>query len=79
MTTNNKYESPLTSRYGSSKIVALFSPAKRYSIWRELWLNLAIAEKELGLAGITDEAIEEMKAHLVIYFYYLSMLIIFFN
>ncbi|RIA91495.1 adenylosuccinate lyase [Glomus cerebriforme] len=62
--TKDKYESPLTSRYGSSKIVALFSPAKRYSIWRELWLNLAIAEKELGIAGITDESIEEMKAHL---------------
>ncbi|CAB4400444.1 unnamed protein product [Rhizophagus irregularis] len=59
-----KYESPLTSRYGNSKIVGLFSPAKKFSTWRELWLNLAIAEKELGIAGITDESIEEMKAHL---------------
>jgi adenylosuccinate lyase len=46
-------------------MVALFSQAKRFSTWRELWLNLAIAEKELGLAGITDESIEEMRAHLV--------------
>ncbi|GBC04271.1 hypothetical protein RclHR1_05590026 [Rhizophagus clarus] len=62
----NKYESPLTSRYGTSKIVELFSPAKKFSTWRELWLNLAIAEKELGIAGITDESIKEMKAHLVL-------------
>ena len=38
----------------------------RFHTWRKLWLNLAIAEKELGLP-ISDEAIEEMKANLVIY------------
>ena len=36
----------------------------RFHTWRKLWLNLAIAEKELGLA-ISDEAIEQMKANLV--------------
>ncbi|PPR01193.1 hypothetical protein CVT26_016074 [Gymnopilus dilepis] len=36
---------------------------KRFSIWRQLWLNLAIAEKQLGLP-ISDEAIEQMKANL---------------
>lgn len=36
----------------------------RFSTWRTLWLNLAIAEKQLGLP-ITDEAIEQMKANLV--------------
>ncbi|KAJ3522368.1 hypothetical protein NMY22_g11916 [Coprinellus aureogranulatus] len=41
----------------------LFSPAKRFSTWRQLWLNLAIAEKELGLP-ISDEALEQMKANL---------------
>ncbi len=65
MATYDKYESPLTSRYASPEMVALFSPATRFYTWRKLWLNLAIAEKELGLAGITDEAIEEMEAHLV--------------
>lgn len=29
-----------------------------------MWLNLAIAEKELGLTQVTDEAIEQMKANL---------------
>lgn len=36
----------------------------RFHTWRKLWLNLAIAEKELGLP-ISDQAIEEMKANLV--------------
>ncbi|CAG8499816.1 13808_t:CDS:2 [Funneliformis mosseae] len=64
MSTYDKYESPLTSRYSSPEMAALFSPATRYYTWRKLWLNLAIAEKELGLVGITDEAIKEMEAHL---------------
>lgn len=42
---------------------SLFSNATRFSTWRMLWLNLAIAEKELGLP-IPDEAIAEMKANL---------------
>ena len=36
----------------------------RFHTWRKLWLNLAIAEKELGLP-ISDEAIAEMKENLV--------------
>jgi hypothetical protein len=36
----------------------------RFRTWRQLWLNLAIAEKELGLS-ISDEAIEQMKNNLV--------------
>lgn len=36
----------------------------RFHTWRKLWLNLAIAEKELGLS-ITDEAIVQMKDNLV--------------
>ena len=40
------------------------SPQNRFYTWRVLWLNLAIAEKELGLP-ISDEAIEQMKNNLV--------------
>ena len=36
----------------------------RFYTWRTLWLNLAIAEKQLGLP-ISDEAIDQMKANLV--------------
>ena len=34
----------------------------KFSTWRKLWIALAETEKELGL-DITDEQIEEMKAH----------------
>lgn len=57
------YQTPLSSRYASKDMANLFSPAKRFRTWRELWLNLAIAEKQLGLP-IADEAIEQMKANL---------------
>ncbi len=40
----------------------LFSPAKRSSTWRQLWIWLAEAEKKLGL-DISDEAILQMTAH----------------
>jgi len=57
------YQTPLSSRYASKEMAHLFSPAKRFGTWRELWLSLAIAEKELGLP-ISDEAIEQMKKNL---------------
>lgn len=41
----------------------IFSDDVKFSTWRKLWLALAESEKELGLA-ITDEQIEEMRAHL---------------
>ncbi|KAJ7590448.1 L-Aspartase-like protein [Mycena floridula] len=57
------YQTPLSSRYASKEMANLFSPARRFYTWRQLWLNLAIAEKQLGLP-IPDEAIEQMKANL---------------
>jgi adenylosuccinate lyase len=41
----------------------IFSPDKKFRTWRRLWIALAETEKELGLDRITDEQIEEMKAH----------------
>lgn len=58
----NKYESPLSSRYASDEMLYLFSPDKKFSTWRRLWIALARAEKELGLA-IADDQIEEMAAN----------------
>ncbi|KAF7364826.1 Adenylosuccinate lyase [Mycena venus] len=57
------YQTPLSSRYASKEMAHLFSPANRFFTWRKLWLNLAIAEKELGLP-ITDEAIAQMQDNL---------------
>jgi adenylosuccinate lyase len=41
----------------------IFSEDKKFSTWRRLWIALAETEKELGL-DITDEQIDEMKAHI---------------
>jgi adenylosuccinate lyase len=41
----------------------IWSPQKKFSTWRRLWLALAKGEKELGL-NITDEQIKEMEQHL---------------
>lgn len=43
----------------------LFSVRNRIGTWRQLWLWLAEAEKDLGIQQITDEALAQMKAHLV--------------
>ncbi|KAH8823959.1 adenylosuccinate lyase [Flagelloscypha sp. PMI_526] len=57
------YQTPLASRYASKEMAYLFSPAMRFHTWRKLWLNLAIAEKELGL-DIPDDAIRQMETNL---------------
>ena len=45
----DKYESPLCSRYASDEMQYLFSPDKKFTTWRRLWVALARAEMELGL------------------------------
>ena len=57
------YESPLNSRYASKEMQYIFSPDKKFSTWRKLWIALAESEQELGL-NITDEQIAEMKEHI---------------
>lgn len=58
----SEYNNPLLERYASADMSFIFSPQNKFSTWRKLWIVLAECEKELGLA-ITDEQIEEMKAH----------------
>ena len=60
---NDTYQSPLAQRYASKEMSYNFSPQKKHSTWRRLWLTLAEAEKELGL-DITDEQLQQMAAHL---------------
>ena len=54
------YESPLASRYASKEMLHLFSPDKKFTTWRRLWIALARAEMELGLP-ITQAQIDEME------------------
>lgn len=57
------YESPLSSRYASDQMQYIFSPDKKFSTWRRLWVALARAEMELGLP-ITQEQVDELSAHI---------------
>ena len=58
----NTYESPLSSRYASKEMLYTFSPDKKFTTWRRLWIALARAEMQLGLP-ITQTQIDELEAH----------------
>ena len=62
---NNKdiYTSPLVERNASREMAQLFGAQKKFSTWRRLWLQLAKAEKKLGL-DIKQNQINEMARHL---------------
>ena len=57
------YESPLSARYASDEMQYIFSPDKKFSTWRRLWVALARAEMELGLP-VTQAQVDELAAHL---------------
>ncbi|MEN6574713.1 MAG: adenylosuccinate lyase [Phycisphaerales bacterium] len=57
------YTSPLVERNASREMAELFGAQKKFSTWRRLWLELAKAEKNLGLE-IRQNQIDEMARHL---------------
>ena len=64
----DRYTSPLSERYASKEMQYIFSQDMKFSTWRKLWIALAETEMELGLSEngkpvITQEQIDEMKAH----------------
>lgn len=60
---NQVYQSPLVSRNASAEMLAVFSPQRKFSTWRRIWLALAEAEKQLGLP-VTEEQLAQMRLHL---------------
>ena len=60
---HDRYESPLSSRYASDEMQYIFSPDKKFTTWRRLWVALARAEMELGLP-VTREQVDELAAHI---------------
>ena len=60
---NEKYNSPLSSRYASEYMLHLFSQEKRIQIWRRLWVALARAEHKLGLP-VTVQQVTELENHI---------------
>ena len=63
MSDAGRYTSPLSERYASAEMLALWSPRTRYGLWRRIWLALAECERELGV-NIPADALTEMRAHL---------------
>ncbi len=57
------YTSPLVERNASREMAELFGAQRKFSTWRRLWLELAKAERTLGLE-ITQAQINQMAAHL---------------
>ncbi|MCI0498654.1 MAG: adenylosuccinate lyase [Planctomycetales bacterium] len=57
------YTCPLVERNASKEMAELLGADKKFSTWRRLWLELARAEKKLGLK-ITDAQIKDMQKHL---------------
>ena len=57
------YNSPLSDRYASAAMQAIWSPRRKYGTWRRLWLALAQSQQELGL-DISDDQITELQEHL---------------
>lgn len=59
----NKYENPLIEKYSSLEMSYNFSPKKKFTTWRKLWLALAEVQKELGI-NISEEQIHDLKKYL---------------
>jgi adenylosuccinate lyase len=64
------WDNPLVGRYASSEMAALWSPQRKFSTWRRLWVALAEAQFELGLttddgttSRITEAQLAQLRAH----------------
>jgi adenylosuccinate lyase len=57
------YTSPLVERNASKEMAELFGADMKFRTWRRIWLELARAEKKLGLK-ITGAQIKQMADHL---------------
>ncbi|MHC4665173.1 MAG: adenylosuccinate lyase [Planctomycetota bacterium] len=59
----DRYTSPLVERNASREMAEVFGAQKKFSTWRRLWLELAKAQKKLGL-DIKQTQINQMAQHL---------------
>lgn len=70
MPSTTSWENPFLTRYCSEEMLALWSSQRRIGLWRRLWVALAEAQAELGLAAedgsarIAPSQLLEMKSHL---------------
>ncbi|MBO6001214.1 MAG: adenylosuccinate lyase, partial [Spirochaetales bacterium] len=53
--------SPLTWRYGSDEMKAVWSEKNKRLLLRRIWIALASVQNKAGL--VSDEQLEDLKAH----------------
>lgn len=53
------YQSPFSWRYGSAEMRSIWSEENKYKIWRKIWVELAAAQKDLGL--VSDAELADLK------------------
>ncbi|MGN1480940.1 adenylosuccinate lyase [Porcipelethomonas sp.] len=63
MNNKNSYESPFCTRYASEEMQYIFSPDKKFTTWRRLWVALARAEMKLGLP-VTEAQVKELEENI---------------
>lgn len=70
MNPSQTFDNPLVERYAGEKMAQLWSPQRKFSTWRRLWVALAEAEHELGLLTedgsrprISQAQLDELRAH----------------
>jgi adenylosuccinate lyase len=54
------YDNPLIARYAGRRMAELWSPRRKFSTWRRLWVALADAQRQLGL-NVTAEQVAELR------------------
>ena len=59
----DSYQSPLAGRYASEEMKRIWSPRRKFEIWRKIWLAVAEAEREVGLP-VGEEQVAELRANL---------------
>jgi adenylosuccinate lyase len=55
------YQSPLSFRYGTPEMRAIWGERRKYEMWRRIWVALATAEHEAGLVSAAE--LEDLRAH----------------
>jgi adenylosuccinate lyase len=58
----NRYENPLSGRYGSAEMSFIFSAQFKFSTWRKLWVALAESERILGLP-ISEKQVRQLSKY----------------
>lgn len=60
MYNQSEFQSVINTRYKAPLLSKVWSPDNRVKTMRQLWIDLAIEQKNLGITSISEEAIQEL-------------------